>query len=318
MNRIIYSILISAFAGLILGPVIIPILKVLKFGQNIREDGPRSHLKKSGTPTMGGILIILTIILSTIIVNGKFDSIYAIAMITTLGYGLIGLLDDSIGIIKKRSLGLRPYQKIIGQFIFAVILAYYAYNNPLIGSKLLVPFTGNYIDLGMWYMPFTVFVIIGTTNSVNLTDGLDGLASSVTMVVLLFFVFVCLSLNKDELAVLAAAGAGGCLGFLRYNSYPAQVFMGDTGSLALGGLIAALSVLTGLTLYLPIAGIIYVVEALSVILQVASYKLTGKRIFKMSPLHHHFELSGWNESKIVSVFGIVTVLFCLVGLLGLL
>ncbi|MDI6617650.1 MAG: phospho-N-acetylmuramoyl-pentapeptide-transferase [Clostridiales bacterium] len=318
MNRIIYSILISAFAGLILGPVIIPILKVLKFGQNIREDGPRSHLKKSGTPTMGGILIILTIILSTIIVNGKFDSIYAIAMITTLGYGLIGLLDDSIGIIKKRSLGLRPYQKIISQFIFAVILAYYAYNNPLIGSKLLVPFTGNYIDLGMWYMPFTVFVIIGTTNSVNLTDGLDGLASSVTMVVLLFFVFVCLSLNKDELAVLAAAGAGGCLGFLRYNSYPAQVFMGDTGSLALGGLIAALSVLTGLTLYLPIAGIIYVVEALSVILQVASYKLTGKRIFKMSPLHHHFELSGWNESKIVSVFGIVTVLFCLVGLLGLL
>ncbi|HBM81817.1 MAG TPA: phospho-N-acetylmuramoyl-pentapeptide-transferase, partial [Clostridiaceae bacterium] len=282
MNRIIYSILISAFAGLILGPVIIPILKVLKFGQNIREDGPRSHLKKSGTPTMGGILIILTIILSTIIVNGKFDSIYAIAMITTLGYGLIGLLDDSIGIIKKRSLGLRPYQKIISQFIFAVILAYYAYNNPLIGSKLLVPFTGNYIDLGMWYMPFTVFVIIGTTNSVNLTDGLDGLASSVTMVVLLFFVFVCLSLNKDELAVLAAAGAGGCLGFLRYNSYPAQVFMGDTGSLALGGLIAALSVLTGLTLYLPIAGIIYVVEALSVILQVASYKLTGKRIFKMS------------------------------------
>lgn len=317
MDKIIYSILIGALTGIILGPVVIPILKVLKFGQNVREDGPRSHLKKTGTPTMGGIIILISLVLATILINKSFSGIYAVTMITTMGYGLIGLLDDGIKIIKGRSLGLRAYQKIIGQIIFALIIAYYAYTNPGIGSKLLIPFTNNYIDLGFWYIPFTTLIVVGTTNSVNLTDGLDGLASTVTMIVALFFIFVCFAFNIDELSIFSGAAAGACLGFLRYNSYPAKVFMGDTGSLALGGLVASLAILTGLTLYLPIIGIVYVAETLSVIIQVISFKLTGKRVFKMSPLHHHFELSGWHETKVVAVFGIVTTLFCLIGLLGL-
>lgn len=317
MNSIIYSILIATLAGIILGPLIIPILRILKFGQNVREDGPRSHLKKSGTPTMGGIIIITSLVISTLFINKRFNGVYAVAMISTLGYGLIGLLDDGIKIIKSRSLGLRAYQKIIGQVTLALIIAYYAYTNPSIGSKVLIPFTKASVDLGIWYIPFIVFVVVATTNSVNLSDGLDGLASSVTLIVCLFFIFVCYALNMDELAIFSAGLAGSCLGFLRYNSYPAVVFMGDTGSLALGGAIAALAVMTGLTLYLPVIGIIYVSETLSVIMQVISFKLTGKRIFKMSPLHHHFELSGWHETKVVSTFSIITALFCLLGLLGL-
>lgn len=318
MNTIIVSILIAASIGIILGPLVIPVLKILKFGQNVREDGPRSHLKKTGTPTMGGIIIIFSLMLTTVLVNGSFSGLYAVAMITTLGYGLIGLLDDSIKIIKGRSLGLKAYQKIIGQLIFALILTYYAYNNPSIGSRLLIPFTDKYIDLGIWYIPLTaIFVIVGTVNSVNLTDGLDGLCSTITMIVSLFFIFVCYGFGLDDMAIFAAAMVGACLGFLRHNSYPARVFMGDTGSLALGGAIAALAVLTGLSLYLPIVGLIYMAETISDILQVASFKLTGKRILKMAPLHHHFELSGWHETKVVSVFGIVTALLCLIGLLGL-
>lgn len=316
MSDILLAILIAALAGIILGPIVIPILKILKFGQNVREDGPRSHLKKSGTPTMGGIIIVLSIILSTVIINKQFNGIYAVAMITTMGYGLIGLLDDGIKIIKGRSLGLKAYQKIIGQVIFALILAYYAYTQ--VGSALLIPFTNKvYVDFGIWYIPFTVLVVVGATNSVNLTDGLDGLASTVTMTVALFFIFVCHAFNMNELSIFSAAVTGATLGFLRYNSYPAQVFMGDTGSLALGGAVSALAVLTGLTLYLPVIGIIYVAEAVSDILQVLYFKRTGKRIFKMAPLHHHFELSGWHETKVVAVFGIITSLFCLLGLLGL-
>lgn len=316
MSTIILSILIAAITGLILGPVVIPILKILKFGQNVREDGPRTHLKKSGTPTMGGIMIIISLILATILVNKQFNGAYAIVMITAMGCGLIGLLDDGLKIIRGKSLGLRAYQKIIGQIIFASILTYYSYTQ--LGSKLLIPFTSKmYIDLGFWFIPFTALAVVFLINSVNLTDGLDGLASTVTMIVALFFIFVCYAFNMDELAVFSAGLAGACLAFLKHNSYPAQVFMGDTGSLALGGAVSALMVLTGLTLYLPLVGIIYAAEGLSVILQVLSFKLTGKRIFKMSPLHHHFELSGWQETKVVAAFGIVTVLFCLISLLSL-
>lgn len=317
MSKIIISILIAAFTGIILGPLVIPILKILKFGQKVREDGPRSHLKKSGTPTMGGVIILISLVLATIFVNRSFNGMYAAAIITTMGCGLIGLLDDGIKIIKGRSLGLRAYQKIIGQIIFAFILAYFAYATSGIGSKLIIPFTSYYIDLGIFYVPFTAFVVVCTVNSVNLTDGLDGLASSITMSVTIFFTFVCYAFGMDELAVFSAATAGACLGFLRYNSYPAQVFMGDTGSLALGGAVSALAVLTGLTLYIPIVGIVYLLEALSVVIQVTYFKLTGKRVFKMSPLHHHFELSGWHETKVVAAFGILTVVFCLIGLLGL-
>jgi len=316
MNNIIYTILIGALTGLLLGPIVIPILKILKAGQNIRDDGPRSHLKKTGTPTMGGILIILSLITATLFMNKSFNGIYAVTMITTLGCGLIGLLDDGIKIIKKRSLGLRAYQKLIGQFIFALILSYYAYLN--IGSRLFIPFTKNTIDLGLLYIPFITLIIVFTINSVNLTDGLDGLASTVTIIIFSFFTFVCYAHNRIELTIFSAAIVGSCLGFLRYNSHKAQIFMGDTGSLALGGAVAALFVLTGLTLYLPIIGIIYVVEGASVLLQIGYFKLTGKRIFKMAPLHHHFELSGWHESKVVAVFGIISAIACLIGFLTLL
>lgn len=318
MNFIIYSILISCITGIIIGPFSIKMLKILKFGQNVREDGPRTHLKKSGTPTMGGVIIIISLITATLVLNRSFNSDYAIAMITALGYGLIGLLDDSIKIVKKRSLGLKAYQKIIGQFLIAAVLAYYSYINPQIGSKLLIPFTNKTVDFGIWYIPFIIFIIIGTTNSVNLTDGLDGLASSVTMIIFIFFTFVCYSINLYELSIFSAALTGACLGFLRYNSYPAQVIMGDTGSLFLGGAVVAIAILTRLTLFLPIVGFIYVIETLSDIIQITSFKLTGKRVFKMCPIHHHFELSGWHETKIVAVFSIITSILCLVGFLGLL
>lgn len=316
MNKIIYAILTASISGILLGPIIIPALKILKFGQNVRDDGPQSHLKKTGTPTMGGIMLMLSLIIATLVVNRKFSGIYAVAIIATLGSGLLGLLDDGIKIIKKRSLGLKPYQKIIGQVLIAALLSIYGYYN--VGSKILVPFTKNTLDLGLWYIPIVAFIVVGTINSVNLTDGLDGLASSVTMVVALFFIFVTYGLGYDELAIFSACIGGACLGFLRYNSYPAAVFMGDTGSLALGGAVAALAVLSGLILYLPIIGIVYVAETLSVIIQVLSFKLTGKRVFKMAPLHHHFELSGWHETKVVAAFSIITALFCLIGLLGLL
>lgn len=317
MSRIIYSILAAALAGIIMGPITIPILRILKFGQNVREDGPRSHLKKSGTPTMGGVIILTSLVIATLFINKRFDGVYAMAMISTLGYGLLGLLDDGIKVIKSRSLGLRAYQKIIGQVALALILAYYAYNNPSLGSRVLVPFTHRVVDLGIWYIPFIVFVVVATTNSVNLSDGLDGLAASVTMIVSIFFIFVCYAFNMDELAIFSGGLVGACLGFLRYNSYPAVVFMGDTGSLALGGAVSALAVLTGLPLYIPIVGIIYVVESLSDIIQVVYFKRTRKRVFKMAPLHHHFELSGWHETKVVSTFCIITAIFCLIGLLGL-
>jgi phospho-N-acetylmuramoyl-pentapeptide-transferase len=316
MNKIIYAILTASISGILLGPIIIPALKVLKFGQNVRDDGPKSHLKKTGTPTMGGIMLMISLIIATLVVNRKFSGAYAVAMIVTLGSGLLGLLDDGIKIIKKRSLGLKPYQKIIGQLLIAAFLSTYGYHN--VGSEILAPFTKNTLDLGLWYIPIAMFVVVGTINSVNLTDGIDGLASSVTMIVALFFVFVTYGLGYDELAIFSACIGGACLGFLRYNSYPAAVFMGDTGSLALGGAVAALAILSGLILYLPIIGIVYVAEALSDIIQVLSFKLTGKRVFKMAPLHHHFELSGWHETKIVATFSIVTALCCLIGLLGLL
>lgn len=314
MSKIIYSILIAALSAILLGPLIIPVLKILRLGQNVRDDGPKSHLKKSGTPTMGGILILISMVTAALLVNKGFSGAYAVAIISALGNGLIGLIDDVIMIIKKRSLGLRAYQKIIGQVIFSFMLSAYAYIN--IGSKLYIPFTRSKIDLGLYYIPLVMLFVIYITNCVNLTDGLDGLSSSITLYVCIFFTFVCYGLNMDELAIFSAGIVGACLGFLRYNSHPAQIIMGNTGSFALGGAVSAIAVLTGFVLYLPIVGIVFVIEGLSVMLQVGCFKITGKKIFKMAPLHHHFELSGWHETKITTVFGIVTTIFCLVGFLA--
>lgn len=326
-RQLIYTIIIGFAITLILGPLVIPYLKRLKVGQTIREEGPQSHKSKSGTPTIGGIIIILSIIITSV-TAGVMNTDLMVALLATVAFGVIGFIDDFIKVVLKRSLGLRAYQKIVLQTIVAVALALYQSNVSSTGTKILVPFIqgslniGNivipqYLDIGILYIPFIVFVVIATVNSVNLTDGLDGLASGVTLIVAAFFSLIALNWGQPSLAIFAGAVTGACLGFLRFNSHPAQVFMGDTGSLALGGAIATLAILMNIALIIPIVGGIYFAESVSVILQVASYKLTGKRIFKMSPLHHHYELSGWPETKVVIVFWSITVVLCLIGIVAL-
>lgn len=314
---LIRTIGISFFITLILGPIIIPMLKKFKIGQSIREEGPKSHLSKSGTPTMGGAIIFAALII-TVISTGQLNNDMYILILSTFGFGMIGFLDDYIKVVKTRNLGLRAYQKLIIQIILAVILAIYQSNTSILGTKLIIPFVRHeYLDLGILYIPFIVFVVVGTVNSVNLTDGLDGLASGVTLIVLSFFGLVSLNWGMDSITIFSTALAGACLGFLIHNAHPAKIFMGDTGSMALGGAISAIAIMLNLPLILPIVGGIYFVETLSVIIQVISFKLTGKRVFLMSPLHHHFEHKGWKETKIVSVFWIATVILCLIGIFSI-
>ncbi len=309
--------IISAFVlALVAGPIFIPVLTRMKFGQTVRDDGPQSHLKKTGTPTMGGIIIVIPAALVALAFSKDRDML--LVLITTALFGVIGFIDDYLKIKNKRSLGLRAYQKIIAQLLVSVFMAFVTSGISQVGTEVLIPFTGRFIDLGVLYIPFTVLVLISTVNCVNLTDGLDGLAGGTTVVVLGFFSVIALAASHVGLLVFTGAMIGALLGFLRFNSHPAQVFMGDTGSLALGGAIATLAVITKLPFFILIIGIIYVLEGLSVIIQVAYFRLTGgKRFFKMAPLHHHFELSGWAESKVVSVFIIVTIILCLVGILAL-
>lgn len=330
MQHSILAIILAFIIVIILGPIIIPVLSKLKFGQMIREDGPRSHLKKAGTPTMGGILMLISLILVTFLLTRGSNNLMLAALLVTLGYGIIGFIDDFIKIVRKRSLGLRAYQKLIGQIGIAAIFAYYVYTNSIIGSSVYIPFTDTQVDLGIMYIPITVFIIVGTVNSVNLTDGLDGLAAGVTTVVAATFTLICLAyslllLDSGQLyygnelsnvGIFAGALTGACLGFLRFNSNPAQVFMGDTGSLALGAALGAIGVLSGTALFLPVAGGIFVAEVLSVIIQVLSFRLTGKRVFRMSPLHHHYELGGMVESKVVIRFWLVGILLALLALAG--
>ncbi|WP_026895189.1 phospho-N-acetylmuramoyl-pentapeptide-transferase [Clostridiisalibacter paucivorans] len=314
---IIRIILISFIITLILGPILIPILRRLKVGQSIRQEGPKTHLKKSGTPTMGGVMILGALLITTF-TSGFINRDLIILIIITLAFGAIGFIDDFIKVVLKRSLGLKAYQKLIGQIIVAVILAIYQSNNTVFGTQIFVPFFDRLIvDLGILYIPFIIFVVVGTVNSVNLTDGLDGLASGVTLIVLAFFSLVSMKMGFYSITIFSAALAGGCLGFLKYNAYPAKVFMGDTGSLALGGAVATIAVMLNLPLIIPIVGGIYFMEALSVIIQVVWFKTTGKRVFKMSPLHHHYELMGWKETKVVTSFWFATVFLCLIGVYGL-
>lgn len=317
MELTIFATILSFIIVLLIGPLVIPMLKKFKFGQSIREEGPQSHLKKAGTPTMGGLMFIISLIITIFTLSPKMSSALWIALITTVGYGIIGLLDDSLKIIRKKNLGLRAYQKLIGQITFAIILSVYAYYSSDIGSMVHIPYTQKFINLGIFYIPFMVFVVVGATNAVNLTDGLDGLASSVTLIVIVFFAIVTYGLKRNDLSLFCGALAGGLLGFLKYNAYPAQVFMGDTGSLALGGAVSALAILLKMPFILAIVGLIYVIEALSVIIQVISFKLTGKRVFKMAPLHHHYEQLGWHETKIVAWFSIFTAILCLIGFLAI-
>lgn len=308
--------LISFVISVIITKVEIPVLKQ-KAGQNIREDGPQSHLSKAGTPSMGGIAIIIAASITTIgaAALGKIEALgSAIILLVFVGFGLIGFFDDYLKVIKKNNLGLRAYQKFGLQTILSVILAVYLANYTEGSTSVYIPFADIYVNFGIWYIPFVVFVVLAMTNAVNLTDGLDGLASGVTAFVSLFFAVAGFTYGIATGAYFCSAMCGACLGFLVFNRNPAKVFMGDTGSLALGGGLAAAAILMKLELLLPIVGLLYVIEALSVVLQVGYFKISGgKRIFKMAPIHHHFEKCGFSEVQVVAGFWIFAVLCCIAG-----
>ena len=306
-----YALIIAFIACVVLGAFVIP--KLHNFGQNVRDDGPKSHLKKQGTPSMGGLFMIGAFAIATLFfVKDNPDAI--VVLLITVGYGLVGFLDDYIKVVKKRSLGLRALHKVVFQIIVTILFAIYLLKMNDFGTEIYVPFTkGFYINLGWLYVPFLFFVMVGTVNSVNLTDGLDGLASGVTVLVATYFVFIAYAVNKGLIPVCGAA-IGALLGFLVFNSYPAKVFMGDTGSLALGGFVASVAILTKMPIMLVIVGFVYVCESLSVMIQVGYFKLTGgKRIFKMAPIHHHFELSGLQGIKVVELSTIANAVLCLLG-----
>lgn len=298
-----------------LAPLAIPALRRLKFGQNIRKEGPQSHLKKAGTPTMGGIIFIISTLIVMIFMRFKLSSPGMIALYSLIAFGFIGFLDDILKIIKKDNEGLKAWQKMVLLLAFSGIIAYYGFLN--FGTNLKVPFLSVEIPLGILYIPFVVLIYAATTNAVNLTDGLDGLATTVSILVLTFFAMLSFMMKEISLAVFSASLIGGLLGFLKYNSYPAKIFMGDTGSLAIGGAIATIAIVLEQPLLIIIVGGIYVLETLSVILQVSSYKIRKKRLFKMAPIHHHFEQCGWSEVKIVTVFAVVTVLLCIIGFIAI-
>ena len=315
MKCSVYAVIIAFIAGIIMCPALIPVLHRLKYGQTERDDGPQSHLKKSGTPTMGGIAILAALLVSSLFfIRENNDGL--VVLIVTVAFGIIGFIDDYIKVVKKRSLGLRAYQKIVLQFIVFVFFALYIHKTG-VGTKIYIPFMNGYmIDLKVIYWPFMFFVLLGTVNGVNLTDGLDGLAGGVTMIVAAFFLVEAWAM-KNGISMISGAVIGALFAFLIFNAYPAKVFMGDTGSLALGGFVAAAALLLKMPIFIVIVGLIYLCESISVIIQVLYFKATGgKRFFKMAPIHHHFELCGWSETKIVFVFYIITALMCLIGFLG--
>lgn len=322
MNNLSLSVfmpvIISFLISVVFCPILIPFLRKLKFGQTEREEGPQSHLKKNGTPTMGGLVILASILLTSLIYIGKFTEILPV-LFMTLSFGLIGFLDDYIKVVKKRSLGLTPLQKMALQFIVTGVFIYYYFKIAGLDTSIKIPFvSGDGFVMPTWlFIIFVFIVVLGTVNGVNFTDGLDGLASGVTVIVSTFFTIAALSLNPSMTPITGAV-VGSLLGFLLFNTYPARVFMGDTGSLALGGFVSSIALMLHMPLFIVIIGLIYLVEVLSVILQVGYFKLThGKRIFKMAPIHHHFELCGYSETQVVAAFSIVTALLCLVGIMAL-
>ena len=315
--KIFIPVLVSFALSAIMGPVIIPVLRNLKMGQTEREEGVKEHLKKAGTPTMGGVIILLSILLTSLFYIRSNPQIIPVLFVT-IGFGLIGFLDDYLKVVMKRSDGLFPKQKMALQIVVTAIFAYYLVKVAGISLKMLVPFSGGrYLDLGWLAIPVLFFAVIGTVNGVNFTDGLDGLASSVTVLVATFFTVVAIG-TKSGIEPVTGAVVGALLGFLLFNVYPASVFMGDTGSLALGGFVASAAYMLQMPLFIIIVGLIYLVEVLSVIIQVTYFKKTGgKRIFKMAPIHHHFELCGWSETRVVAVFSIITALLCMVALMAM-
>ena len=316
LENAILAAAISAGTVLLTAPFAIPWLRRLKFGQSIRTEGPRSHQAKSGTPTMGGVMIVLGILLGTL-AGAPHSTEIMLALFILLGHFLLGFLDDYIKVVKKRNLGLKARQKLIGQILIAVIVMYIGTRMLGIDTTIWLPVADRDIDLGIGYYALVLFVIVGTSNAVNLTDGLDGLASGTMAISSSCYAVACVLTGHPDLAIFCVAMVGACVAFLRFNAHPARVFMGDTGSLALGGGLAAVGILTHTELLLAVIGLVFVCEALSVILQVISFQTTGRRIFRMSPLHHHFELGGWRETKVVFVFWIASLAAGLAGLLML-
>ncbi len=321
INETILAIIIAFTISAILCPIVIPFLHKLKFGQQVRTDGPQAHLKKQGTPTMRGLVILTSIIITSLFYIRDYPKIIPV-LFMTVGFGIVGFLDDYIKIVMKRSEGLNPKQKLAGQILITCVFAYYLMNSDEVGTEALIPFTGGFgggyfVDLGILFVPFVFAVVLGTDNGVNFTDGLDGLCTSVTILVATFLTIVALG-EGSGISPITGAVVGSLLGFLLFNVYPARVFMGDTGSLALGGFVASSALMMQMPFFIPIIGMVYLVEVLSVMLQVGYFKATGgKRIFRMAPIHHHFELGGWSETRVVAVFSIVTSILCLLAYLGL-
>ncbi len=313
---ILYTIIIGFLISVLLSPIFIPFLRRLKFGQSIREEGPKSHQKKSGTPTMGGLVIVLAILLTTMVMIFKFTEPSVeifLLMFVTLGFGLLGFVDDFIKVVLKRNLGLTSKQKLVGQIVISIIffIIFTKHNFP---TFIGIPGTDFSVDLGWFYVIFIVFMLVGGSNAVNLTDGLDGLLAGTAAIAFGAFAVLAWNQSQFDIAIFSVAVVGAVLGFLVFNAHPAKVFMGDTGSLALGGAIAAIAILTKLELLLVIIGGVFVIETLSVIIQVISFKTTGKRVFKMSPLHHHYELVGWSEWRVVVTFWTIGLVFSIIGI----
>lgn len=322
MDFQIKILLIAFFITVILSIIIIPILKKLKIGQLERDDGPQTHIKKQGTPTMGGIIIMISIIICS---TGGFlyykNSEVEVAkhilplLITTVGFGIIGFIDDFRKLILKNTKGLKPVFKMLGLLIVAGAFTLYLTQVLNIGTDIIIPFAKTTITLPIWlYIPFTIIVMLSATNAINLTDGIDGLATSITAIIITALTIIAIILDVKEVVVFGTILIGACLGFLMFNMHKAKVFMGDLGSLMLGGAISTIAIYLKMPLILLIVAIVPIIETISVMIQVIFFKATGNRVFKMTPIHHHFELSGWKENKIVSVFCIVTLIFCIVGL----
>lgn len=323
MDFQIKILLISFFITIILAMIIIPILRKLKVGQMERNDGPQSHLKKQGTPTMGGIIMMIAIVICVVgtyiycIYQGNIDIANNLIpmLCLAIGFGIVGFVDDFKKLNKKNTEGLKPSYKMLGLILISVVYVLLAINISKIGTETYIPFLKQYINIPMLvHIPFAVLVILATTNAVNLTDGIDGLSSSVCTIIITFLTIIGIIFDVKEVVIFGSIMIGTILGFLMFNLHPAKVFMGDTGSLFLGGVISVLALYLKVPLILPLIALIPVLETLSVIIQVAYFKKTGNRIFKMAPLHHHFELSGWKESKVVIVFSLITLVLCIIGL----
>ena len=312
---VITAVLISFGISAVACPVLIPFLKKIKFGQQVREDGPQAHLKKQGTPTMGGIAFLFSVMLTSLFFMKSYPQIIPI-LFMTVGFGFVGFLDDYIKVVRKHSEGLNPKQKMAAQFVITAIFCFYMMKYSGGGTVIHIPFLHTDWDMGWLYIPMVFLVVLGTDNGVNFTDGLDGLCTSVTIIVATFFTVVAMT-TVSEIVPITGAVVGALLGFLLFNVYPAQVFMGETGSLALGGFVASTALVLQNPLIILLVGFIYLIEVISVMIQVVYFKKThGKRFFRMAPIHHHFELGGWSETRVVAVFTTVTALLCLIALLS--